>query len=103
LASVENQRLKATFPEKLTMQAKIFRNLADSTNRIARNLKIAALDLRTLTVQYFAGVSNRQEKFLENQNLGSGANEKAKSHAQVALRFRQNMPYSQSATLSNPS
>jgi hypothetical protein len=78
------------------MQARIFRSLADSTKRIARNLKIAALDLRTFTVQYFARQPKRRGKSMKNQQLRSGTIEKAKFHAQLTPRFRQN---SQSATL----
>jgi hypothetical protein len=70
--------------------------LADSANQIARNLKIAALDPRTFTVQYFADWSKWQEKTMKNQELASGTVEAANSHAQLTPQSRQN---SQSATL----
>jgi hypothetical protein len=63
---------------KLTIQARIFCSLADSTNRIARTLKISALDLRTFTVQYFARLVTKQEKPVKNQKLASGTIEKPK-------------------------
>jgi hypothetical protein len=81
------------------MQARIFRSLADSTDLIARNLKMAALDLRTFTVQYFARLFTKQDKFMKNQKLASGTIQGTKFHAQLTPQIFQNIPHSQSETL----